>query len=170
MTSNLVAYWRFGEDRRHNYENELLAEQQLEEATRHNRAMEALQQQQIALGFANLAEQARHNKISEGTSFYLGKRQQDEAYRHNFAMETLQGAAQSETQRHNITMETMTDEMNQHKKWYDQGTLGISKEHLTLDFITGGANIVFGTSREARQWFEAVPKAASSIIDSIIPF
>lgn len=177
MTSNLISYWRYKEDQRHNFVSEFLARDSLNETVRHNKesesiswsnltetirhnkAMESISQQQIGLGYANLAETVRHNQEQEKISWA----QQYENQRSHKANESISQAVAAENARHNLVSEQMQQQINDHRMWLD-------KENLVIDAMNSIANIGTNISREWRSWVEMVPKYGSDFVDAIIPF
>lgn len=109
MTSNLINYWRFNEDRRHNQASEAHNANVLEETRRHNLATEAFNN-------ASLAESTRHNLAVETESHRSNVARETETHRANIAYETESHrhnlAVESETHRHNVTTERETERSN----------------------------------------------------------
>lgn len=98
MTSNLINYWRFNEDRRHNVASEEHNAKVLAETTRHNLATEAFNK-------ASLQESSRHNLAVETETHRSNVARETETHRANVAYE-------SEVYRHNLAVETETARSN----------------------------------------------------------
>lgn len=109
MTSNLINYWRFNEDRRHNQASEAHNANVLEETKRHNLATEAYNS-------ASLAESSRHNLAVESETHRSNVARETETHRANVAYETESHrhnlAVESESHRHNVTTERETERSN----------------------------------------------------------